>query len=219
MVGMSRRMSTPGVSAGTRNIEARWCGRASGSVTAITIRKSATEALLENHLWPVITQSSPSRTARVRKQRRVGAGGSGSVIENADSDRPRAAARASAPSAPACRRARGSRALPESGAWQPNTYGANGESEDLVHQAELDLAEALPAELRVEVRRPQAALLDLLLQRRVERSRAPGRAVEHARAARSPPARTARTSPAAPRTRARSRNPMPSQPPDGLRCD
>ena len=35
-----------------------------------------------------------------------------------------------------------------------------------MHQAELDLAEALAAELRVEVRRPQPALLDLLLQRR-----------------------------------------------------
>ena len=38
--------------------------------------------------------------------------------------------------------------------------------EDLVHQAELDLAEALAAELGVQVRGPQAALAHLLLQRR-----------------------------------------------------
>ena len=39
-------------------------------------------------------------------------------------------------------------------------------AEDLVHQAELDLAEALAAEVGRQVRRPQAALADLLLQRR-----------------------------------------------------
>ena len=65
------------------NIDARWCGRASGSVTAMTIRKSAIEALLENHLWPSMTYSSPSRTARVRSS--VGSEPAfGSVIENAD---------------------------------------------------------------------------------------------------------------------------------------
>ena len=48
-------MFTPGVSTSTMIIEARWCGRASGSVTAITIRKSATEPLVENHLWPLMT--------------------------------------------------------------------------------------------------------------------------------------------------------------------
>ena len=41
-------------------------------------------------------------------------------------------------------------------------------AEDLVHQPELDLAEALAAELGVEVRGPQPARLDLLLQRRVD---------------------------------------------------
>ena len=41
-------------------------------------------------------------------------------------------------------------------------------AEDLVHQPELHLAEALPAELRIEVRGPQPALLDLLLERRVD---------------------------------------------------
>ena len=38
-------------------------------------------------------------------------------------------------------------------------------AEDLVHQAELDLAKALAAELRVQVRGPQTLFLDLLLQR------------------------------------------------------
>ena len=54
------------------NIEARWWGRASGSVTAITIRKSAIEPLEENHLWPLITQPIVRpRSARVLQQRGV----------------------------------------------------------------------------------------------------------------------------------------------------
>ena len=57
------RSWTPGVSTGTMNIEARWEGRASGSVTAIRIRKSAIEPLEVNHLRPSITHSSPSRRA------------------------------------------------------------------------------------------------------------------------------------------------------------
>ena len=48
-------MFTPGVSVGTMNIEARSCGAASGSVTAITIRKSEVEPLDENHLCPFRT--------------------------------------------------------------------------------------------------------------------------------------------------------------------
>src|SRR5690349_2696279 len=39
-------------------------------------------------------------------------------------------------------------------------------AEDLMHQPELDLAESLAAELGIEVRRPQAALADLLGERR-----------------------------------------------------
>ena len=57
--------------------------------------------------------------------------------------------------------------LPESGAALPNTDGANTDAaEDLVHEAELDLAEALAAEVGRQVGGPQAALLDLLLERR-----------------------------------------------------
>ena len=55
MVGMSRTMSTPGVSTGTMIIEEPWYGETSGSVTHMTMRKSATEAFELNHLWPLIT--------------------------------------------------------------------------------------------------------------------------------------------------------------------
>ena len=57
--------------------------------------------------------------------------------------------------------------LPESGAWLPNATGANGlEPRISCMQAELDLAEALAAELGRQVGGPQAALAHLLLQRR-----------------------------------------------------
>ncbi len=81
---MSRTMFTPGVSAGTMIIDARWCGRASGSVTAMTMRKSAIDPFVENHLWPLMTYSSPSRTAVVRSVVGSEPATSGSVIENAD---------------------------------------------------------------------------------------------------------------------------------------
>jgi precorrin-6B methylase 2 len=55
MFGTSRTMLTPGASTGTMNIEARLCGAASGSVTAITMRKSAIEPFDVNHLCPVST--------------------------------------------------------------------------------------------------------------------------------------------------------------------
>ena len=59
--------------------------------------------------------------------------------------------------------------LPESGAWQPNAFEAkNDVPEDLVHQPELQMTEALAAELRREVGGPQAPLLHLLLERRVD---------------------------------------------------
>ena len=73
MTGTGRTTSTPGVSAGTMICDARACGGASGSVTAITIPNAAPSAPDENHLCPSITHSSPSRTARVRSVRRVGA--------------------------------------------------------------------------------------------------------------------------------------------------
>ncbi len=76
-------ISTPGVSVGTTNIDMRWCGAASGSVTASTIRNEANLACEENHFSPSMTQVSPSRRARVWNW-----SGSdppcGSVIENAE---------------------------------------------------------------------------------------------------------------------------------------
>ena len=79
--GTGRTTSTPGVSASTRICEARRCGSASGSVTAITIPKAAPSAPDENHLWPSITHSFPSRTARVRSVVGSEPDTSGSVIE------------------------------------------------------------------------------------------------------------------------------------------
>src|ERR1700722_15740991 len=67
MVDTSRTMSTPGVSTGTMIIDEPEYGCTSGLVTAITIRKSATDPLDVNHLCPLITHSSPSRMAAVFK--------------------------------------------------------------------------------------------------------------------------------------------------------
>ena len=55
--------------------------------------------------------------------------------------------------------------FPVSGAAAPNICGADGiAADDLVQQAELQLAEAGAAELLVEEQRPQALVLHLLLQ-------------------------------------------------------
>ena len=55
--------------------------------------------------------------------------------------------------------------LPVSGAAAPNSCGAAGYlPEDLVEQAELELAEAGSAEFLVEEDRPQPLVLDLLLE-------------------------------------------------------
>ena len=124
MVGTSRRMFTPGVSTGTMNIEARRWRCASGSVTAITIRKSARDALELNHLWPLMTHSSPSRTARVWICVGSEPATPGSVIENAERSSPASSG------SPKSRFCSGVPAiamispLPESGAWLPNTVGA-----------------------------------------------------------------------------------------------
>ena len=55
MFGTSRTMFTPGASTGTMNIEARRCGFSSGSVTAMTTRKSAIDPFDVYHLCPVST--------------------------------------------------------------------------------------------------------------------------------------------------------------------
>ena len=109
-------------------------------------------------MWPLMTQSSPSRSARVRSCVGSEPAFSGSVIEKADFRSPASSGcsqRSFCSGVPASARIS---QLPESGAWLPNALGANGElPEDLVHEAELDLAEALAAELGSQVRRPQPA--------------------------------------------------------------
>ena len=110
------------------------------------------------------------------------------------------------------RPARGSRELPESGAWLPNAFGANGEVPRIsCIRPSLTWPKPWPPSSGVQVRGPQPALLDLLLQRRVIAvERRPGRARRRpSRAARSPRARSRASSRAAPGTRARSRSPTP----------
>src|ERR1700730_5340074 len=48
------------------NMLARRCGGAVGSVIAKTMANAAPLALVMNHLWPLMTQASPSQTAVVR---------------------------------------------------------------------------------------------------------------------------------------------------------
>ena len=71
---MSRTISMPGVSVGTTNTDAWRCGRPSGLVSANTSTMSATDALVMNHLWPLMTHSSPSMHRGRADDRRVGAG-------------------------------------------------------------------------------------------------------------------------------------------------
>jgi hypothetical protein len=107
------------------NIEACWCGLAPGSVTAITIRKSAIEPLEENHLCPLITYSFPSRSARVRGCVGSLPAVSGSVNENADlrySASSGRSQRSFCSGVPAIARIS---EFPESGTWHPNAFGAS----------------------------------------------------------------------------------------------
>ena len=98
--------------------DARRCGSASGSVTAMTMAKAAPSAPEENHLCPSITHSSPSRTARVRKLVGSDPETSGSVIEKKERISPSTSGfsqRSFCSSVP--KRWRIS-PLPASGAWQ-----------------------------------------------------------------------------------------------------
>src|SRR5882762_901421 len=73
ITGMLRTSSKPAVSQGTRIMEARKWGGASGSVTAITTANAAPSAPEVNHLCPSITHCPRSRTARLQPGR-IGAG-------------------------------------------------------------------------------------------------------------------------------------------------
>ena len=100
---------------------ARPCGGASGSVTAITIPKPAPSAPDENHLWPSITQSSPSRTARVRSVVGSEPGTSGSVMEKNDRSSPATSGRSQRSFCSGVPNRCRISPLPASGAWHPNT--------------------------------------------------------------------------------------------------
>jgi hypothetical protein len=58
-------ISTPGVSAGTMNMDMPLYALTSGFVTAMTMRKLAKRAFDENHFSPSMTHVSPSRVAFV----------------------------------------------------------------------------------------------------------------------------------------------------------
>ena len=104
-------------------IDEPWYAETSGSVTHITIRKSATDAFDENHLCPLITYSSPSSTARVDSS--VGsAPAPGSVIEKQLRSSPRRSGCIQCSCCSGDPPTASSSALPESGAWLPKIPGA-----------------------------------------------------------------------------------------------
>ena len=106
-------------------------GWTSGLVTAMTIRKSATDPLEVNHLCPLITHSSPSRTAVVARSVGSDPAVFGSVMEKADRSVP--SSRGSSHCWRICSSPVSSiptasnSALPESGALLPKTTGASGD--------------------------------------------------------------------------------------------
>ena len=150
----------------TTNIDARRWRCASGSVTAKTSRKSAALAFEANHLWPLMTQSSPSRRAAVVIEVGSLLAMCGSVSAkqlvtwpSSSGSSQRLRCSGFAPTA-------SSSLLPESGAWLPKIAGADVRAaEDLVHQGEPELAEAAAAEVGIEMGGPQPARLDGVLQR------------------------------------------------------
>ena len=77
---------------GSRNIDMRRCGSASGSVTASTTKNAACRAFDVKNLSPDSTHSAPSRVAR--QMNCVGsAPACGSVIENAENSSPSSSGR------------------------------------------------------------------------------------------------------------------------------
>jgi hypothetical protein len=113
----------PGVPAGTRNMDMVWPRGASGAVTTITMRNAAVAALDEKNLWPLITHSSPSRTARALNC--VGsAPPSGSVIEKQENTSPSSSGFRYFSCCAGVPNFAMISALPVSGAWQPKITGA-----------------------------------------------------------------------------------------------
>jgi hypothetical protein len=92
-------------------------------VRHITIRKSEMLAFDENHLWPLMTHSSPSRSARVVSS--VGsAPAPGSVIEKQERSSPARSGSIHLRFCSSVPPTAISSALPESGAWLPKIPGA-----------------------------------------------------------------------------------------------
>ena len=138
-------------------------------MTAITIRKSATDPLVVNHLCPLSTYSSPSRTADVVSNVGSEPAVLGSVIEKALRRSPfeqglqPAATLLVVPGGLDTDRqelgvARIRRVVAE------DHRGERGLTEDLVHEAQADLPEPHAPEVGRQVSRPEALLLDLLLK-------------------------------------------------------
>ena len=181
----------------------------------MTMRKSATDPLDVNHLWPLITHSSPSRTAVVAM--RVGsAPAPGSVMEKAlrslpssrgSSHRVRCSSRPTGldPHRQQLGVARVGRVVAEDDRRQEAVRPSTSCS-----SPSRTWPKPMPAELGRQVRGPQALALDLFLQRRdrlgevvawssVERLEREDLLVDEGTAPR----------PAWPRTQARSRSPTP----------
>ena len=127
--GRRARCSSPGVSVGTMIcvILPRAPPAPSGSsVRHMTMEKSARLPFEVNHLWPLMTHSSPSRTARVWMRAGSEPGLSGSVIEKPDSISPSMSGLSHfffCSSVPYLTRIVW---LPEFGATTPNSAVANG---------------------------------------------------------------------------------------------
>ena len=85
----------------------------------MTMPNAAPSAPDENHLWPLITQSSPSRTARVRSVVGSEPGTSGSVIEKNERIRPATSGKSHRSFWSLVPNRWRISALPASGAWQP----------------------------------------------------------------------------------------------------
>ena len=117
-------MSSPGVPFGMMKNDAALCGGLSGLVTAIMRMKSAFDALDANHLCPLITYSSPSRSARVAIMVGSLPEKCGSVNEKDDVISPRKSGPSHCSFCSGVPPMAMSSLLPESGAWLPNTPGA-----------------------------------------------------------------------------------------------
>ena len=81
----------------------------------------------ENHLWPSITQSSPSRTARVRRVVGSEPDTLGSVMEKNDLTSPATSGRSQRSFCSSVPNIHRISALPASGAWQPKTSWPHSE--------------------------------------------------------------------------------------------